>query len=113
MSRRQLTYRAKCGHEGCTEHATFDASSRAELMRLDRDVGYGRWRCVRHSQPNEVLSPTNLVRVWEDTSQQLPHGVFFTNAGFLFGPGFKVFAADFPPGTRLRVTAEIILPETL
>jgi len=108
-----MTYRAKCGHEGCTEYANFTADTRAEYGLLDRHHGYGRWRCVRHTQPDDVLSTTNRVRVWEDTSDQRPHGRFFSNAGFISGPGFKVFAKDFPPGTRLRVTAEIILPETL
>lgn len=28
----------------------------------------------------------------------------------MHGPGFKAFAEDFPDGTVLRVTAEIILP---
>jgi hypothetical protein len=31
--------------------------------------------------------------------------------GFSHGPGFKAFAEDFPAGTRLRITAEIIFPQ--
>jgi hypothetical protein len=27
------------------------------------------------------------------------------------GPGFKAFASDFPEGTVVRVTAEVVLPK--
>lgn len=37
-------------------------------------------------------------------------GLFFGNQGFVYGPGFRAFAKDFPAGTVLRVTAEVILP---
>lgn len=30
--------------------------------------------------------------------------------GFTYGPGFKAYASDFPPGTKLIVTARIELP---
>jgi hypothetical protein len=42
-------------------------------------------------------------------------GLFWTGAGlksgFTHGPGFKAFADDFPEGTKLVITAEIVLPE--
>jgi hypothetical protein len=33
-----------------------------------------------------------------------------TGSGFIYGSGYKAFADDFPEGTILRITAEIILP---
>lgn len=41
-------------------------------------------------------------------------GLFWQGAGlrsgFTCGPGFKAFATDFPEGTKLVITAEIVLP---
>lgn len=34
-----------------------------------------------------------------------------SGSGFTFGPGFKAFATDFPEGTQLRITAEVVIPD--
>ncbi|GAA0720209.1 hypothetical protein GCM10010199_25560 [Dactylosporangium roseum] len=33
-----------------------------------------------------------------------------SGSGFTFGPGFKAHADDFPEGTRLVITAQVLLP---
>ena len=80
------------------------------------------WRCSRHDRPNEVLSIQNQkIESITQPSQtgytevgyerrRVATGVYWGHTGFLYGPGFKAWAADFPVGTRLKVTAEIILP---
>jgi hypothetical protein len=108
---RRYSLHAKCGHEGCREFATYEADTRADYIRQERTYGGGRWLCVRHSNPDEVLSGENAKRVTEIVSRQEPHGRYFGHSGFVHGPGFRAWAADFPAGTVLRVTAEIILPE--
>lgn len=105
-------FRPKCGHDGCVEYGLYQASDRTDSARLERQLGNGKWRCSRHSQPDEVLSPNNTHRTYECVSRQEAYGRFFGNAGFVFGPGFKLWAKDFPAGTTLRVTAEVILPPT-
>ncbi|AYD83936.1 hypothetical protein SEA_GETALONG_76 [Gordonia phage Getalong] len=40
-----------------------------------------------------------------------PYGKFWARHGFVTGPGFKAWADDFPAGTTLIVTAEVVLPE--
>lgn len=30
--------------------------------------------------------------------------------GFVWGPGFKAYAKDFPEGTRVTITAEVLVP---
>ncbi len=111
---RESIYRAKCGHEGCNEFARYSYSNRNELKRLDQTCGYGKYRCVRHSQPDEVLSPENLLRTDEFSIFTEGYGRFWGKdqgrSGFMHGPSFKAFVEDFPDGTVLRVTAEIILP---
>lgn len=110
MSRKRM-FRVMCGHDGCAEYGHFEVMDRAHGITLDQRYGAKKWRCVRHSQPDEMLSLTNMTRMVEVVSREEPHGRYFGNWGFVSGPGFKVFARDFPPGTKLRVTAEIILPE--
>lgn len=89
----------------------YEVMDRQHGIDLYRRYGDRQWRCVRHSQPDEVLSPQNRTRITEVVSRQAQNGRYFGNWGFLSGLGYKVFADDLPPGTVLRVTAEIILPE--
>lgn len=110
MGRHTIINRFVCGHEGCREWARYEADTRAESIEQQKRYGNGRWRCVRHSQSDEVLSATNPIRTTEVVSRQEKHGRYFGYFGFVHGPGFKAFADDFPPGTLLRVTAEIVLP---
>jgi hypothetical protein len=107
---RHGTYRAVCGHEGCTEYTFWDVIDQQHRISLDQHFGAGKYRCVRHSQPDQVLSAESRILTHEITSRQEPSGRYFGHSGFVSGPGFKVFAEDFPPGTTLRVTAEIVLP---
>lgn len=114
MSRRPSIVRFKCGHPGCEEFARYEADNRQHAIELDKRYGYGKYRCVRHSQPDSVLSADNVKIVDELISIEEPHGLYWgkekAGSGFAHGPGFKAFAEDFPAGTILRVTAEIILP---
>jgi hypothetical protein len=36
--------------------------------------------------------------------------MYWDRSGFVYGPGFKAFADDFPEGTQLVVTARIVMP---
>lgn len=109
--------RVKCGYDGCAELAFFEADTRKEQSSQYERYGNGKWRCVRHSQPADVLGLNNRSRTVEMTIFDEPHGRYWgvakAGSGFVYGPGFKAFAEDFPPGTQLRVTAEVILPATL
>lgn len=113
---RQYLSRFECGHPGCKEFATYESSRRADQADQYRRYGNKQWRCVRHSQPDEVLALDNqrLVRdvaCREHFYEGNSIGLFWGGgSGFAHGPGFKAFAKDFPAGTILRVTAEIIAP---
>ncbi|MXN51852.1 hypothetical protein GR158_12040 [Shinella sp. AETb1-6] len=112
MARSYGMFRAKCGHEGCTEFARYEAGTRKHYLDLSLRYGNGKWRCVRHSQPDEVLSSTNTklvneLRVIVDDGHSY-WGKERASSGFKHGPGFKAFAEDFPEGTVLRITAEIV-----
>lgn len=113
MAKRDWPLRFQCAHQGCTEHVTYRYDTRRDLVNsyeLKSYSGDKGWRCVRHSQPNEVLSEENLETRAEVVSREESHGRFFGNQGFIYGLGFKAFAKDFPPGTKLIITARIELP---
>lgn len=113
MNRRVRTVRFKCGHEGCQEVANYEVHSNDEARRLYAAEGNGKYRCVRHTRMEEVLSASNSRRTVDLANEQKENGCYWGGgSGFTYGPGFKAFAKDFPPGTILRVTAEVILPAT-
>jgi hypothetical protein len=117
MTRREYTIRYACAVTGCSENYRTVADTRA----LERDIRdrYAKhpWRCTRHTYPDEVLSTSNSTRttvLTAERSKRYPDlsDLFWSEgSGFQHGPGFKAYAKDFPPGTKLIVTARIELPE--
>lgn len=108
--RRVYSSRFQCGHPGCPELAFFESPTRADQANISKRYHPDKWRCTRHTSPDEVLSPDSLRRTAEIVSRETAGGRYFGSFGLVTGPGFKIFAKDFPVGTTLRVTAEAILP---
>ena len=110
--------RFECGEPGCREIAHYEFRTRKEQSETYARYYKTPWKCVRHSQPNEVLSLSNrkvtveIVSRRSFTDSGTDIGVYWSGgSGLLFGHGFKAFSKDFPEGTKLVVTAEIVLPE--
>lgn len=115
MARRRYPLRVSCGYKGCRENGHYEAENRAHYTELLEKYGNGKWRCVRHIKPEEVLSPTNLRRQHEIVSEHSYYegksiGLYWNRFDMVSGPGFKAYANDFPEGTKIIVTAEIVLP---
>ena len=125
MSRRGPYYTTHvCAEEGCNDRVTYSYST----LREQREGAAWRkdlppWKCSRHNRPEQVLTPTNLERTHTCVAEfgknkYIEDKLFWTGdgadgtltSGFTFGPGFKAYAQDFPPGTRLVVTARIEMP---
>ncbi len=113
MSRREWTFTGTCGHEGCSERFLYRYPTHRDLVQSFevKNYSHGRWKCTRHTRPSEVLSAENPRTEHEVVLEQKPHGKFFGRSGIVSGPGFKAFAEDFPAGTKIIVTAQIVLPE--
>lgn len=119
MSRGPYRTTVPCAHPGCRETAHYEYDTRreeAESHRWRQDYPY---RCLRHSQPDEVLAATNPVctQVLIASKVEYLPGLFWRaegeergGNGLSLGPGFRAFASDFPEGTRLVVTATVELP---
>ena len=115
MAKRDYPLHFKCGHEGCKESVTYRYTTmkgRAESFENRIYGGGAGWKCLRHSNPDRVLSEGNLETRFEAVSREESYGRFFGNNGLVTGPGFLAYANDLPVGTRLIITARIELPET-
>ena len=115
MARRGYDVRVTCTHPGCKEWSPYHFDTRAEMKRhFDREP-QATWKCIRHSRPDDVLSAENRTRVEVLTNFETDNGKFWGTSrpfsGFASGYGFRAFSDDFPPGTRIKVTAELILPD--
>lgn len=117
----RYTINLSCAEPGCQEWSFTEADTRAEERETRQRYAKNPYRCFRHRKPNEVLSvdnpETTKTLVVEEkfttdrwgTKQLL--GLYFGHMGVESGPGFRAFAKDFPPGTKLIVTARIELPD--
>lgn len=109
--------RIHCGQQNCHAITIYEVDNLKEQSRILREEGHGKWKCIKHSDLEELLNLNRLqtTKIFKaiqsprhpDLTQLFWNGSF----GLQFGPGFKAFANDFPPGTILKITAEIILPK--
>ncbi len=120
MSSRKVHIQKPCAHTGCDRPARWVFNSNAEYLRSHEFRVYEKERqpylCAKHSRGAGILSPTNLKTVWiSPPSRPLenhPSNPYrsFGSAGIIFGEGFCAEGCDFPIGTRIKVTAEVLLP---
>lgn len=110
---------AVCSDSNCMETRYFEYSSRKAY-----NEGYkrhkGTWKCSRHYEPEKVLSidnPTTRTEIVAAKSDRYPdlEGLFWhgggLTSGYTCGVGWKAFADDFPPGTKIIVEATLVLPQ--
>jgi hypothetical protein len=112
MSRRVYTINLQCAEPGCRERSFTEADTLREEREVRARYAKNPYRCYRHDQPDEVLSLTNTETTATLTVEQKSSGRYWGNCGIEHGPGFRAIAKDFPPGTKLIVTARIELPES-
>ena len=114
----------QCDRMGCTGRGFFEFASRREQAEASKRT----YRCLKHTQPDEWMTPENVSRTVTLTATRLPYvdpqrepsgflpGLFWvadgrnSGSGFTFGPGFRADAKEFPEGTRLTITATVVLP---
>lgn len=116
MGRREYTLTLRCATEGCRENTFYRYDTRRDYAEgAQRNRG---WKCLRHSDPDRVLRPDNAELTTVLTVGKSPRfpdleKLFWvaegdtSGNGFAHGFGMRAFAADFPKGARLVVTARI------
>lgn len=106
------TVRAECNHPGCKEWGFYETNNEEE--RKSARESAKKYLCSRHRHPEELLSLGNLKteKVYTANENAELKKLFWGGvSGFVFGDGYKAYADDFPPGTKLIVTAKIVLPD--
>lgn len=117
MARRTISEVVRCAEDGCRETAYYEHANQREAREALQWRAKFPYRCSRHTRPDEVLAEDSPERVGVLTVHEESYGRFWlgehdkSGSGSAHGPGFKAFAKDFPPGTRLVVTARIEPPE--
>ncbi len=118
MARRRKPVRyMQCAEPGCAERTLREFSNQREYVEHYKRTP--EWRCLRHSMQSRVLSPTNTKTEWISEpalpSQRFPDlprtMLFWGSLGLMTDRAYFAAADDFPEGTRIKVTAEVILPD--
>lgn len=114
--------RVVCSEDGCHESDLYFYPNKTEAREARIRWATKPFKCVRHLTPSTVLSAENPTLTHVLTAFEGPREtrryehVWRTSAdarsgsGYERGAGFQAFARDFPPGTRLIITARIELP---
>lgn len=109
--RRKWHLSIPCTHAGCGHVARYEYDTLRDLEQSFELRNKATYKCVRHSKGDGALSPENLKNVWvSEPLREESYGKYFGNNGVLIGQGFYVAAKDFPVGTLVRVTCEVLLP---
>lgn len=120
MAKREYTVNVQCIHPDCKEWGHYGYSTRKEQSK-----GYERhnrkWKCMRHTNPNTLLTLDLLKTKVKLKCIQKEHGKYWQSeidfgsesciSGFQFGNGYKAYADDFPEGTILTISTKITLPK--
>lgn len=113
MSRRVRRLDVPCIVPGCKEIAHYEFSSLRNLQNSYEQKHRLSYKCCRHSHGDNVLTPENLKTEWTSLPiKEENYGKFFGGSGVIIGQGYYVAATDFPAGTRVKLTCEILLPES-
>lgn len=123
--KRQYTRNMQCSHDGCKEWGHYTFNTQRELA--DHHKRVSKWTCVRHTNPDSVLSLDNktittkllckmkmmddgnpLGKFWQEEKD---FGTNKVSSAFQYGNGYKAYANDFPEGTEIVITATVCLPD--
>ena len=103
MAGRIKTYTVRCTGEGCREYGVIEYERKTDKRVTD-------WRCFRHRNPEQLLtpdSPERVVTVVVEAREDINGKHFFDGRhGIITGPGFKATAEDWPVGTVFTITVK-------
>ena len=112
--KREWPLRVPCTEPGCTEAANYRYGTKRDLLESFELKHRATYKCLRHSKGSGVMTTVNTRVEWtSEPSRQEPYGRFFGSSGLIVGNGYYVHAKDFPAGTRVKITCEVLLPDQL
>lgn len=109
MKRRPLWRVLPCAEPGCREVGRYEYDTRRDY---DKAVRENRsYICSRHSMKSRVLTMDCLRAEWLSApNREESYGRFFGNSGLIINEACYAKADEFPVGTRIKITSEVILP---
>lgn len=111
--KREWPLNVPCTEPGCAEVAHYRYDTKRDLVQSFELKHRATYKCVRHSKGAGVLTSQNLRAEWISApSDERPYGRFWGSHGVLIGHGYYASAKNFPPGTRVKITAEVLPPDT-
>jgi hypothetical protein len=120
VARREYPATFQCAQPACGERVRYEYETRGDHDKASRRNAEHPWKCSRHADPDANLRPdnTSTERVLISGRGRDGKALYWRQAGapagsgfsVEYGPGFCAYAADFPEGTRLTITARIEMP---
>lgn len=105
--RRGVTVNVRCAT--CGVGSFFEYASLKEMRASSSH--HAPWYCVRCAKPDRVLTPDRLRVEWtSEPSRAEAYGKFWGSSGVFIDEGYYAAAKDFPVGSVVKVTCEVILP---
>lgn len=109
--KREWRLTVKCTEPGCSEVARYSYETRKDMASSYEQRNASTWKCVTHSNPSRNLSMDRKFVEWtSQPSRETDSGRYWENSGVLIDRAYYAKAADFPVGTRIRITCEAIVP---
>lgn len=117
MARREYTGSFKCAVDGCNKFTHWVCDTLRERAEVFQQQATRPWRCLRHARPEEVIAPGISAHYSSLHVGRDRFGMRFCGSDgkwrqtYADGPGFRLFAEDFPAGTVIQFTVEVQLPD--
>jgi hypothetical protein len=118
MGKRNYDIVKVCAEPGCTEVTIVSCKTRKR--HIEAYSKYNGWKCLEHKYPERNLTPTNRKIIceitakvpegWRHSPKLFWHGGRITS-GYASGEGWQANSDNFPEGSIIRITAEVILPD--
>lgn len=109
----------RCSEENCRECSHYEYDNRKDYQ--DAIIRHKGYKCLKHSEygKSRLMSVDSLKKekILINNKSETNNSLFWANengkleSGYQHGPGFQLWSKDFPEGTILKVTAEVILPK--
>lgn len=104
---------ANCTYPGCTEFSRYQYDTKKEMLNSFTHKHLKTYTCLRHSKLHHVLTLDQLKVEWvSESSTEKYNRKYFGNSGLITSTGYYADANDFPIGTKIKITCEVILPES-
>lgn len=107
--------RIKCNDQQCKETSSYGYKTRKDFNAAVKRHN-GKYLCTRHSGDDlltleKLTNSRTYVNKKSEKYPELDNLFWDGSSGFTYGGSWKAFASDFPEGTKIIETVQVILPK--